>query len=67
MNSNVKEMKIVLISALFMMLMIVVTVSPTTVLAINGFIANPTNNNTTGMGTSDPNYKIYQNLALRQA
>ena len=29
-----------------------------------GFIANPTNNNNTSTGTSDPNYKIYKNLAL---
>jgi hypothetical protein len=64
MNSNVKEMKIVLISAVFIMLMIVVRVSPTTVLAISGFIANPTDNNNTGTGTADPNYNTYQNLAL---
>ena len=64
MNSNVKEMKIVLISAVFIMLMIVVRVSPTTVLAISGFIANPTDNNNTGTGTADPNYNTNQNLAL---
>jgi hypothetical protein len=64
MNSNVKEMKVGLISTVFMVLMIVVTVSPTTVLAISGFIANPTKNNTAGTTISDPNYSIYQNLAL---
>jgi hypothetical protein len=29
-----------------------------------GFIANPANNNNTSTGTTDPNYKIYRNLAL---
>ena len=32
-----------------------------------GFIPNPTNNNNTGTGASDQNYKIYQNLTLCQA
>jgi hypothetical protein len=32
--------------------------------AAPGFIANPTNNNNTGTGTTDPNYNTYQNLAL---
>jgi hypothetical protein len=45
---------------------LMVVVSPTMVLASSGFIANPTSNNntSTSTGTSDPNYKIYQNLAL---
>jgi hypothetical protein len=29
-----------------------------------GFIANPSNNNNTNLRTTDPNYNLYQNLAL---
>jgi hypothetical protein len=32
--------------------------------AESGFIANPTNNTTTCTASTDPNYNIYQNLAL---
>ena len=31
------------------------------------FIANPTNTTKPGIGTTDPNYNMYQNLALELA
>jgi hypothetical protein len=60
-NQVIEEMKT---RILLLCTVMVIIVSPTTASASSGFITNPTSNNSTGTGTTDPNYNTYQNLAL---